>query len=156
MHINLTSTGLYALENTLRSTAERADDLSPVFQTIATKMIEHERQVFMTSGASVSRPWKVLEPETIAHKLRSGAPFPDKPLMNSLRLFNSLTVRDHPDMILEITDSFMRYGSKVPYVGFLDEGTEHMEARHPIMFTIADAREYYRDIQNYIFRNKLN
>ena len=155
MHINLTADGMYAFESSLLKAAERGDDLKPVLEVIARKMILHEKRVFDTSGASVGRPWKVLDPETVAGKVKHGDPFPAKPLMGSLRLYHSLTQRGNPEMILRITDSFIQYGTSVPYAGFLDDGTEDMDKRRPIMFSMNQAQEYYRDIQNYIFNNEL-
>lgn len=154
MHITMTESGFQETGTMLSMIGDRGANLSPVFSDIADKMMAHERELFMSGGASVGRPWKVLDEATIKYKTRKGYAFPDKPLMGSLRLFESLTVRGHQDQILVITDTFLLYGSQVPYSEFLDSGTKDMDERHPIMFTVTQAREYAEDIQDYVFNNR--
>lgn len=155
MHINFTSTGLYALENMLTGPARRADRLKPAFEVIATRMMDHEEEVFETAGASVNKPWKVLDDNTIAAKRRAGHTFPERPLSATLRLKKSVTVREHEDMVLEITDTFLRFGTSVPYADYLQKGTRHMEERPFLVFTLANANEYWRIVQKYLFDGTL-
>lgn len=155
MHIGFTQQGLYASEREIEKIGDRADNLKPVLEIIAGRMMDHERTLFETAGASVGRPWRALEPGTIKIKQAKGDPFPERPLSSTLNLMQSLTVRGHPDMILEVTDSFIRYGTKVPYSGFHATGTKDMPERRPIMFTAGNAQEYYRAVQKYLIDNEL-
>jgi phage gpG-like protein len=141
LKIRLNVDGLYATENMLKSPASRATKMRPAMDVIMTRMLGHEFEVFNTSGGNVGREWEPTE---------SGKGVGDI-LVGSGRLMRSLTIPHGPESIQIVTDSDIRYGSKVPYFGFHDRGTRYIPKRPPIMFSAVNAREYYRIMQNYLF-----
>jgi phage gpG-like protein len=140
--IRINVDGIYATENMLRSAGSRAVKMRPAMEIILDRMLDHEKELFRTSGLSVGRPWEPTDDGKGIGEI----------LISSGRLMRSLTIKGAPEGIQIVTDSDIRFGSRVPYFEFHDKGwSGEPTPRHPIMFSRLQAREYYRIMQNYIF-----
>ena len=140
--IRINADGIYATENMLRSPGSRAMRMRPAMDVILDKMLDHEQEVFRTSGANVGRKWDDTDTGKSTGEI----------LIESGRLMRSLTIKGAPEGIQIVDESSIRFGSRVPYFEFHDKGwVDEPTPRHPIMFSRLNAREYYRIMQNYIF-----
>lgn len=140
----LTVNGINALQSELRRPARNAVNMRPVLNEIMEDMVEHERHLWETEGASVGQHWD----------RREGAQ--DHPLMRrSGRLYRSLTNRTASGAAVRtVTRSFLIFGTDVPYAIFHQRGTSRMPARVVQRFPLSKARQYNRMMQNYLFTKR--
>lgn len=117
---------------TLRARVEgmqrRATNLKPVFEAFRSRWQELIRRNFVREGLPV--PWPALSPAYAEWKSRY---FPGKTILRRTdRLFNSL-VTSNGDAIWEATPRTIRFGTRVPWFGFHQRGTDSMPARLPLI-----------------------
>jgi hypothetical protein len=134
--------------------AERADDLSPAFEEIAGKLLNRERRMFETHGASSGRYWAPLKPTTIKSKRAEGRPYPARPLWASGELMRSLSERGARYQILDISEDSFVFGTTHPSAEFHESGTRHMPRRPPVVIPAKHAKEYINDIKDWIFHGE--
>jgi len=89
--------------------SERILNLEPVWRQIAKDLMELETQIFATQGAVIGKPWAPLSQKTIRQKQRKG--FPLEPLVRTGRLRASLTDESSNEMILDIDNLGLTFGS---------------------------------------------
>src|SRR4051794_38640541 len=94
---------------------DRAEEMEPVLQRIADKILARERRLFETRGASGGRYWRPLKATTVERKIPGGYPYPMDPLRRSLRMEKSLSQRGARDQILDIDDEGIHLATTVPY-----------------------------------------
>jgi len=133
--------------------AERADDLTPVFEdTILPKIMRREQRMFETRGASSGVYWSPLKGSTVERKKRN----PDvthifDPLRETDALMKSLSERGARYQVLDVDQDGFTFGTSHPAAGFHQEGTGRMRARPPLVIPKKHAEEYIGDINDFIF-----
>lgn len=136
--------------------AERADNLEPVFNdTIIPKIMQRERRMFETRGASSGVYWTPLKASTVKRKQRDKSiADPFAPLRNTDALMKSLSERGARYQILDVDDDGFTFGTSHPAAGFHMSGTNDMPARPPLIIPKKHAKEYISDINEFIFGEK--
>ncbi len=135
----------------IREMAERARDVSPAWQAVATWFAEANFEQFLSRGARYRDPWPPLAASTTLEKLARG--FPLDPLIRTGDLVQDLTSR--PFGVEQITPHEMTVGTAIPYAGFHQRGTSRMPRR--VLF---DAGQIRREqvattaIANWIIRGE--
>lgn len=71
-------------------------DMHDVLKDIVADIHRQTLAQFASEGAALGDPWTPLDPSTIAEKERSGAPFPDWPLVDTGKMMDSATSSDGP------------------------------------------------------------
>jgi hypothetical protein len=135
----------------LRATGERATRLHPVMDEIAAKIMQRERRMFETRGASSGVYWSPLKGSTVKRKMRDGVADPFAPLRGDDKLMDSLSVEGAEYQELDITDDGVRLATTHPAAEFHTTGTEHMPARPPLIIPKKHAQEYVKMIQDAVF-----
>ena len=127
----------------LTAIIEEFSDLSGIFETIVDDvLIPENEEIFSSDGRGLwddtSRPNPILR--------------------DTLRLYGSLTDRNHPDNITEISQYELEFGSDVFYHDWHEEGTSRFVARPVIGFWNIDDEvdsEFQEWISDIIDRNIL-
>lgn len=144
MKTGLTINGINALRSELLQPARNAVNMRPVLNDIMDDMVEHEKRLWDSEGASVGRPWEPRE-DGRSHPL----------MKRSRRLFRSLTNRTGSgEAVRTVTRSFLIFGTDVPYAIFHQKGTDRMPARIVQRFPLSKARQYNRMMQDYLFTTR--
>jgi hypothetical protein len=138
--------GLRAMEFRLKQPAKRAVNLKPIMEVIGYEMLESERELFRTSGASGGHPWSPLKRSTVRRK---GGRM--RPLIRSGDEEESLSVRGSRYNLFNATRSFILVGSNAPGVPFQINGTSEMVARNPIQFRPDQSESWTQDVADFIF-----
>lgn len=141
---------------TVQGYADRADDLSPVFNdVIIPKIMQRERRMFETRGATSGVYWSPLKKATVERKKRDTSIHdPFAPLRETDSLMKSLSERDARYQILEVDADGFTFGTSHPAAGFHMSGTTHMAKRPPLIIPKSHAQEYIGDINEFIFRQE--
>lgn len=152
---------LDALVFEVEAMAERADDMSPVFEVIVDKIMQRNRRGFESRGATTGKYWAPLRNNTIASKRAHSFLHPDSPLRATDDLMRSLSEPGAPGQILEINDSDFTFGTTIPYADFHQTGfTHHKTGRHvparpPMTIAKKHMQEYIKDIRDWVFEGEL-
>jgi|SRR5580765_1525354 len=143
------------LEYEIFQIGDRADHLKPVFEHIVVKIMNREKRMFESRGATSGTYWTPLREKTVKEKRRELAPFPERPLWRTGKLMRSLTERGAEGQILQISDDTFRFGTKINYAAFHESGNKNMAARPPLVIPKKHAQEYIDDIERYVFEGEL-
>lgn len=135
----------------LVATGQRAVSLFPVMDEIADKVLERERRLFESRGATGGRYWSPLRSSTVRIKTKLGVPDPFAPLRRTDSLMKSLSVRGAEFQILEVNDDSFHLATEHEAAEYHAEGTAHMPARPPLVIPKAQAQEYVKMIKDYVF-----
>jgi phage gpG-like protein len=135
----------------LRAVGRRATHLHPVMEDIADLVLDRERRLFETRGASSGVYWSPLKGTTIKRKIREGVDDPFAPLRRKDELMKSLSERDAEFQELEVTDDSFYLATSHPSAEFHAEGTANMAARPPLIIPKKHAQEYMKMIQDFVF-----
>jgi hypothetical protein len=135
----------------LVATGRRATKLHPVMDEIAGKVLERERRMFETRGASSGVYWSPLKASTVKRKTREGVDDPFAPLRGKDTLMDSLSVRGAEYQELEVTDDSFYLATSHPAAEFHAEGTSDMPARPPLIIPKKHAQEYMQMIKDFVF-----
>lgn len=122
----------------------KMEDLSFEFGEIARSLAKYNRTNFILKGYGKYAPLSAAYAEWKARK------FPGRPiLVRTGRLRDSVTDATRPskDTILVIKKDGMAHGSKVPYSGFVQDGTRKMPARPYLFWDDARVRIVQRILQ---------
>jgi hypothetical protein len=149
---------------------ERAEHLKPVLEDITDKILERERHMFETHGASSGVYWAPLKATTILRKgggtakRRGGRitstggapafeaiPFPERPLWRFGELMLSLSERGAKYQHLTVDDEGIDLRTDHPSASYHTTGTRRMPARPPLVIPKKHAEEYTKDINDFIF-----
>lgn len=106
------------------------------WDTVATEFRKIEKEIFGSEGAQgASGKWEPLSVPYAARKTKKWGSVPI--LQASGRLYKSLTQRGGPDAVYETAPQEMTIGTKVPYAGYHQTGTNRMQQRKPVDLTDA-------------------
>lgn len=148
MRFTFEAHGERLIEREILRMGDHALDMRPAFEFVAQAMMELERWQFDTQGARGSGGWAPLKLATSREKARKGE---DPRILHASRaLEHSLTDQGDANQRLEIHESWMVFGSTLPYAPLLQSGTSKMEQRRPIDFTEPDRQGIVKIIQRWI------
>jgi hypothetical protein len=131
---------------------DRAVDVEPALEDIATLILARERRLFETRGASGGRYWSPLKGSTVQRKKRSSHVVDIMaPLRETDALMKSLSERNARYSILRVKRTSLVVGTSHPAAGFHAEGTRDMPRRPPLVIAKKHSHEYIGMINDYIF-----
>jgi phage gpG-like protein len=140
--------GMDHLLLSLRGKAFRMRNTRPVMEAIAEDMLRVEAAQFDSQGRRGGGSWKRDLPSTVERKLFGDR---DPRIMHDReRLRISLTKRDSPDNVLEVTDNTIRFGTRVPYAATHQYGRGHIPARPIIKFLPRDRERWARMVGEHV------
>ncbi|MHB0874567.1 MAG: phage virion morphogenesis protein [Anaerolineae bacterium] len=130
--------------------AEGVTDVSEAFEDIADDFLQLEDRQFSSQGAEGSGGWKVLSTAYAAWKERyyPGA----RILERDGWLRASLTQKNAPYGIREISATKLELGTTVPYGMWHQTGTDEMPARPPIQLNDDDKRHWGKLVHEYLYQ----
>jgi len=128
---------------------EGLSDFSPALEDIADDFLKLEQTQFSGEGKSGSGGWKALSPDYAAWKATNypGA----KILERDGWMRDSLTVKDAPFQIRDITATQAVLGTSVPYGVFHQLGTKRMPARPPIQLSESDKNRWGKLVHEWLY-----
>lgn len=148
MRIYFRAHGWEYLEESLVASAGRAKFLTPALELVADDMMESTATEFESQGRRFGGSWADISEEWRERKVEKG--HDPRILYMTHRLIDSLTDRDHPEMLLSVTNRGIRYGSKVPYADAHQHGTGRLPARPFISFAGGDFDRWAGIIASYV------
>ena len=124
-------------------------DFSPALEKIADDFLELEASQFASEGKTGSGGWKALSPDYAAWKAINypGA----KILERDGWLRDSLTVKDAPFQVREISPTEAVLGTSVSYGIFHQTGTRKMPARPPIELSESDKTRWGKLVHEWLY-----
>lgn len=142
-------TGQDQVLRTFTCWTEGLRDFSPALEDIADDFLNLEQQQFAGEGRTGSGGWKALSPDYAAWKATNypGA----KILERDGWLRDSLTVKDAPFQIRDITATQAVLGTNVPYGMYHQTGTKRMPARPPIQLSESDKTRWGKLVHEWLF-----
>jgi hypothetical protein len=130
------------LDNMLRQCGYRAFNAEPALNSILHRMVEAEEALFATS------PWVPNAEATVENKGGS------EPLVRTGALRASLTNLGDKNMIAEVTDSTLKFGTRLWYAHF-SLGTKTGEPeRNPMKIKARDKRAIREIVLNWILEGR--
>jgi hypothetical protein len=138
-------------EAELEVIGERSQHLEPVLQDIVDKILERNRRMYETRGATSGVYWTPLRGSTITRKQNLGVSHPFDPLRRFNDLMKSLSVRGAEHQELDVDDDGIRLASTHPAAGYHASGTRKMPRRPPMVIAAKHAHEYVGDLNDFIF-----
>lgn len=142
--------GIKGTKFALEKYAKRAQSLKPIMEVIGEEMLESEKELFRTQGASGGEPWSPLEDSSLRRKKGDA-----RILYRTGDEERSLTTKSAPGNLFNATRSFILIGSTQPGVEFQRRGTKNMEVREPIQFRKDQAEHWTDMVSGFIFRGAL-
>jgi hypothetical protein len=146
--------GFKQLDRTLLGMTDAVEDWRPAFESVHDLLIDVEKRLFDTEGASGSQGlWNRYtdEPRYRAFKRHIlGSEFPVLQWgRGGMRLMPSLTTKSHPEHVFTSTATTMEFGTSVPYADRLAQGGinpfgEHYPGRRAIDLNDRDRTEITR------------
>lgn len=156
MRFDLTVFGDTQFSREIVRTGERGGDMRPAFRSIFDRMFEINREQFLSQGRRGSGGWEPINPEYKVWKAEHG--FDTDILFKTHALFEAMgfvTSDDNEVMVAENWAVFRVTGEPGEYGPFHQSGTEHMPARPPFALTALDRREFFDEMQDYIFTGRV-
>lgn len=135
--------------------SDRAENMQPVFRTLAEDFHEMEEDQFNSEGGKFSSGWKALQISTLAQKSAQG--HDPRILHATLALRNSLTKRSAPGAVYKVTREELVVGTNVkskkgfPYAAAHQNPKKGQTRRRPIEFSELKKIEWIREMQHYLF-----
>lgn len=128
---------------------EGLSDFSPALEDIADDFLKLEAQQFASEGKTGSGGWPALSTKYASWKAINypGA----KILERDGWLRDSLTVRDAPFQVREITPTQATLGTDVPYGVYHQLGTRKMPARPPIELSESDKTRWGKLVHEWLY-----
>lgn len=152
MKIFLDINGTVELERTLLRWADRAMDASPVWPAIADYWRDEIKRQFDSDGAHATAAWQPLAESTIMRKKAAGM---DNGILRATRaLEESLTERNNSNTRYITDDSFMVFGSELPYLAYHQQGRGVPE-RKPVALTRHAASHTAKMLQDFLLRGEV-
>jgi hypothetical protein len=130
---------------------DKAEVLKPVLEDITDKILERERRMFETRGATSGVYWSPLRGSTVRRKQRAGDPLVRSPLIATGALMRSLSVRHAKYQRLSVDDKGIELGTSHPAAGYHETGTRYMPRRPPLIIPAKHAHEYIGMLNDFIF-----
>ncbi len=151
MRFTFEAHGEKLIEREILRVGNRAADHRPAFEVVARAMMAIEREQFDAEGGR-SGGWPALSPHTAAEKTRKGED--PRVLHATLDLMRSLTEQGDSNQLLEIHESWMAFGSHLPYASIHQRGGKNLPQRRPIDFNEADRQGIVKIIQRWLMRGE--
>jgi hypothetical protein len=148
-----------SFEYALELFGARAQDPEPILQRIVDKLLERERRMFETRGASSGVYWQPLKPSTVArkggttfHHQRAGerSAYPERPLWRSGDLMRSLSERGAKHQILNVNKDGFTLGTTHEAAAIHADG-RGVPRRPPLVVPKKHAHEYIGMLNDFIF-----
>lgn len=155
MRIVLEISGDKQLERELLRVGDRAIEAKPALESIADYWMRLTVLQFNTEGRHASGGWRPLKPETLRRKAAAGLDM--RILRATGALFDSLTDRDDPELILNVSETELEYGSRLPYAGAHQNPSpgSKLPQRRPVELTENARRESVKTLQRWIFTGEV-
>ena len=142
--------------------ANRAQDLSPVFEHAHDRFLHEIAQQFLQEGRFFGDGWEPLNPEYAAQKLKLFGPAPSTMgiLYRTGRLFEALSNEGADEHVKVVTPQSGTFGAVVPYGKYHQRGTSKggkvlMPQRIIIAMRNRFKRDTFRASVAYILRGRL-
>ena len=147
----------------LDQAAYRVRHLQPVWEDIADRFVEYQKEVFGNQGAVGAKanrgswgPWASLNPDYLEWKVTHG--FSPMILIRTGDLLKSLTSRSDSNFLFHPRDLSMTIGTRVPYAKYHQTGatwtrggrTIRLPKREPIRVNKTQSREWVKLIQLFL------
>jgi phage gpG-like protein len=124
-------------------------DFSPALEDIADDFLELEATQFASEGKTGSGGWQALSPKYAAWKAVN---YPGALILERGGwLRDSLTVKDAPFQIRDITNTQATLGTSLSYGIFHQTGTRKMPARPPIELSESDKTRWGKLVHEFLF-----
>ena len=124
-------------------------DFSPALGDIADDFLELEKTQYASEGKTGSGGWKALSPKYATWKAVN---YPGALILaRDGWLRDSLTVKDAPFQIREITATQATLGTNVPYGIYHQMGTKFMPARPPIELSESDKTRWGKLVHEWLY-----
>lgn len=149
LHVELAAAGDVQVNRRLLRTGRHAAHPQPAFQHLADYFISEETDQFASEGGHASGGWAPLAASTQERKEGPGI------LDESGELRRSYTDRGDPNMLLDITDDYLLYGSQDPKAKFHQRGTSRMPQRRALELAERARQHSVRILQLWITRGEL-
>lgn len=126
---------------------DRANDLRPLFDTVADNFHERQRQVFTSRGGSQGTPWAPLKPKYLAWRQRTGRGTSLLRFTNARggMLYASLTQRNGPQQVRQVRSDELRVGTRAGIAEAHQKGRGSLPARPLVNITEA-TRKHWSDL----------
>lgn len=141
------SKGDEAAAKLLRGLGKSAADPRPAFQQIADELRLGEAAWFASDGRG---EWPHLAEATVAYKQREG--MPSQPLVRTGALLRSLTAQRGASSRRTVTAKQMRFGTRVPYAVFHQEGRGVPLRRVLVPVDLRTRRRMVADVRDYLMK----
>jgi hypothetical protein len=135
----------------IETTGERAEKLEPVLWDVLGKIMDREKRMFETRGATSGVYWAPLKGKTVKRKIALGVPHPLDPLRRFGKLEESLTKYPAPNQVVQVDDKGLLFASTVQSAAYHATGTSRMPERAPLIIPAKHAQEYVDMINDFIF-----
>lgn len=140
--------GVERISSRFRGTAKKAMNTRPAMQQVLRRLVEIERAIFDSQGNRGGGSWKALSPGWQKRKAQMGKD-PRKLRMDG-RLYRSLTSLQSSNMVRDIRNGELDFGSRLPYAARHQFGDSHIPARPYLKFTKRDVEEITLIIMAYL------
>lgn len=128
----------------LRAGGARANELLPVMIRIAQNMFQNEEALFRSGGRRGGGSWKRLKDETVKRKGSSVI------LVETGELKASLTVPNHENNILEVTNDSILFGTSNPLGDYHSRGAGGLPVRPVIKIAWYDLKRWDKWISEFL------
>lgn len=139
------------LAHHIETSGERAEELEPVLWRILDKIMDREKRMFETRGATSGVYWAPLRGTTVKRKSAMGMPHVLDPLRGLGTLEESLTKYPAPNQIVQVDNRGFLFASTVQSAAYHATGTSRMPARPPLIIPAKHAQEYIGMLNDFIF-----
>lgn len=117
-------------------------DFKFALEEVTRSYLKENRKNFILKGTGKYAP---LSPKYAAQKSRKFGPLPI--LVVDGRLRDSVTDRQNQDSIRQVTKNIAVIGTRTPYAGFIQTGTNKMPARPFLFFTKDQEKRFTKIIE---------
>lgn len=156
VHVELAVFGDVQFAREIDRVAGRPSEMEPAWRSIFDRMLEINREQFLSEGMRSSGGWDPLNPKYVAWKAAHG--LDTRILWRTHALFEAMGFEsDANNEIIYGGDwaVFRVTGEPGEYGPYLQGGTDHMPARPPWALTELDREEIMKEIQRWILKGEL-
>lgn len=140
LQFSIKAYGTERIAQKFRTSAKQATNSRPAMQQVLRRIVEIERAIFDSQGVRGGGSWKNLSPKWQARKAAAG--LDSRKLRASGALFRSLTSLQSSNMIRDINNYSLEFGSRLPYAALHQFGSDRIPARPYLKFTRRDRDDF--------------
>lgn len=151
--VEITALGETHIKRRIMRVGDRAAgsaEAVPLWLSVWDDLLLIEQVQFLTQGRG---KWASLADSTTAEKARKNQPSWIERATEAL--FQSLTSRGDSDQIKELTGSWMRFGTRLPYAVYQQRGTSKMPQRKLIDLKEVERRAIVKSIQLFLLTGEV-